>query len=166
MLGQAHQIVALAKEDFRRLRREKVRAAALYAVAGVFALTAYICIVTALVLWVARHTSPVAATVLAALGFAVLTLFLVVTVSMMNRAERRRRQRRADAYAALLRSAAGTAMLGALIRPKPLAAAAAVLVAGLAFGLFRGAAPGAASGAAAGAAPAPAGWRRWRRPSR
>jgi hypothetical protein len=141
MLVQFQRLALMAKEDLRRLRKEKVRAVALYAVAGVFGLTAYACLVVALVLWIARNSSPLAAAVIAAVGFAVLAGILIAIVAALGRAEQRRRERRADIYAATLRSAAGSAMVGMLMRPKGLAAAAAVMVAGLAFGLFRGPGP-------------------------
>ena len=128
----------MALEDVERFRKAKTRAAVLYAVAALLGLTAYACAVTALVIWVARHADPVVAAGVAAAGFAALALVILAVVALQNRAERRHRAERADAYSATLRSAAGSALTGARVGPQALAAGVAFLVAGLAFGMLKG----------------------------
>jgi membrane protein YdbS with pleckstrin-like domain len=137
MLAQFERLKVMAAEDFDRYKKEKVRAVALYAVAAVLGLTAYACAVTALVVWLARGGDPVMAAAAAAAGFAVLALILIGIVALMKRAEEKRRAKRAEVYAATMRSAAGTIMLGMAMRPRTLAAGVAVLVAGVALGVLR-----------------------------
>jgi hypothetical protein len=138
MLALLASLPAMVREDFERFRKAKMRAAMLYAAAALLGLTAYACLVTALVLWVARHIDPVIAAAVAAAGFIVLAGIILAVVAAQNRAEHRRTERRKELYASTVRSAATTAMIGMAMRPKTLAAGAALLIAGLAFGLLKG----------------------------
>jgi uncharacterized membrane protein len=138
MFAEIQALRAMALEDARRFRKEKTRAVALYAVAGVLGITAYTCAVAALVLWIAQNSSPVLGAGVAALGFAALALVVIAVVGAMNRAEKRRREARAQIYAATVRSAASSAAAEVLMRPQTLAAGAAVLIAGLALGVLKG----------------------------
>ena len=136
MLPVIEALRALAAEDIERFRKAKTRAAGLYALAALFALTAYACAVGALVFWAARHGDPVLAAGVVAAGFAALALVVLAIVAALNRAERRRMAERRARYSSVVGSAASSALLGIVLRPQALAAGAVVLIAGLALGLF------------------------------
>jgi len=136
MIGLFHDLRRMAAEDIDRFRKEKTRAAILYALAAVLGLTAYGCAVAALVIWAARRGDPVIAVGVAAAAFAALALILLAVVATLNRAERRRRAVRAEIYTETMKTAASSTLLGLLGRPQTLAAGAAIVVAGLALGLL------------------------------
>jgi uncharacterized membrane protein YfcA len=72
----------------------------------------------------------------AAAGFAALALVVLAVVAVQKRAERRHRTERIHAYAAMLRSASGSALIGAWLHPPALGEGVAFLVAALLFSML------------------------------
>jgi len=138
MIPQFEKLKVMAAEDLDRFKKEKARNAALYGAAAVLGLTAYACAVAALVIWLGRHGNPAMAAVVVAVGFGVLALVLIGSAVVMKRGEDKRREERKDEYSATIRAATGSILVGMAMRPRILAAGAAVLVAGLALGVMRG----------------------------
>lgn len=131
-------LIRLAVGDARRYAHARQRNAMLYAVAGVAGLTAYVCLVAAGVLLVARWSDPVMAATFAAAAFAALALIVIAVVAVLNRRERHWLHERRAVY-----SNAFTTLSGAALGPRGMALVSAVFMAGMVMSKnLRGGAPG------------------------
>lgn len=129
-------LTRLAAADAGHYVRTRQRNLALYIVAAVAGLTAYVCLVTAGVLLLARWSDPVLAATFAAAAFAALALVVIAVVAVLNRRERQWLAERRAVY-----SNAMVTLSGAALGPKGLAVVAAVMMAGMVMGKGLGGRP-------------------------
>jgi len=134
-------LMRLAAADAGHYARTRQRNLALYIVAAVAGLTAYVCLVAAGVLLLARWSDPVLAATFAAVAFAALALVVIAVVAVLNRRDRQWLAERRAVY-----SNAMVTLSGAALGPKGLALVAAVVMAGMVLGKNPGETPEADSG--------------------
>lgn len=123
-------LMRLASADAGRYLRARQRNAVLYAVAGVAGLTAYVCLVAAGVLLLARWSDPVLAATFAAAAFAALALVVIAVVAVLNRRDRHWLHERRAVYSNAMRR-----LTGAALGPRGLALVAATVLAGMVAGV-------------------------------
>lgn len=126
MLGGLAPILAsLLAVDVHAMTKRLRRNAVLYAIAGLFLLTAYAAGVTALAVYLATKMHPAAAVGVVALAALVVAMVFFLAIMIGNRAEARRRRKAAAANSgkAMMLTAAMSA-LPLVIRSKPLVAVA------------------------------------------
>ncbi|MCC5971308.1 MAG: hypothetical protein JJU15_15295 [Pararhodobacter sp.] len=143
-------LLRLAAADAGHYARTRQRNVALYAVAAVAGLTAYVCLVAAGVLLLARWSDPVLAATFAAAAFAALALVVLAVVAVLNRRDRQWLTERRAVY-----SNAMVTLSGAALGPKGLALVAAAVMAGLVMGKSFGEGPEADGGPESGPDPRP-----------
>jgi len=119
-------LMRLAAADTSRFVRARQRNVALYVVAAVTGLTAYVCLVAAGVLLLARWSDPVLAATFAAAAFAALALVVIAVVAVLNRRDRQWMTERRKVYSNAL-----VTLSGAALGPKGLALVAAAMIAGM-----------------------------------
>jgi len=136
-------LIRLAAADAGRYARARQRNAALYVVAAVAGLTAYVCLVAAGVLLLARWSDPILAATFAAVAFAALALVVIAVVAVLNRRERHWLTERRAVYSNAMVTLSGTALGTRGLGPKGLALVAAVMMAGMVMGKSMSGAPGA-----------------------
>lgn len=122
-------LMRLAAADTGRYIRARQRNVALYVVAALAGLTAYVCLVAAGVLLLARWSDPVLAATFAAAAFAALALIVMAVVAVLNRRDRQWLSERRVVYSNAL-----TTLSGAALGPKGLALVAAAVMAGMVMG--------------------------------
>ncbi len=130
-------LMRLAAADARRYARSRQRNVALYVVAAVAGLTAYVCLVAAGVMLLARWSDPVLAATFAAAAFAALALVVIAVVAVLNRRDRQWLAERRAVYSNAL-----VTLSGAALGPKGLALVAAAVMAGMVMGRNPGERPG------------------------
>lgn len=123
MGGLAPLLASLLATDLRGFAQRTKRNAIIYAIVGLFLLTAYGTAVAALAVWLATKVSLAAALGIVALGALALALFLILFVMLKNRAEEKRRREAAAGNRAVMVTAALSA-LPILMKSRPLMAAA------------------------------------------
>lgn len=123
--GLAPVLASLLAVDMGAFTRRMRRNAVLYAIAGLFLLTAYVAGVAALAVYMATMMHPAAAVGIVALAAFVVAMIFLAVISICNRAEEKRRRKAAAANSgkAMMLTAAMSA-LPLVIRSKPLAAVA------------------------------------------
>lgn len=119
-------LIRLARADAAHYARARQRNVALYVLAAVAGLTAYVCLVAAGVLLLARWSDPVLAATFAAAAFAALALGVIAVVAVLNRRDRQWMTERRAVYSNAL-----VTLSGAALGPKGLALVAAALMAGM-----------------------------------
>jgi len=119
-------LMRLAAADAGHYARTRQRNVMLYVVSGVAGLTAYVCLVAAGVLLLARWSDPVLAATFAAAAFAALALVVIAVVSVLNRRDREWVRSRRAFYASALVTLSRTAL-----GPRGLALVAAAVMAGM-----------------------------------
>lgn len=129
-------LMRLAAADAGHYARTRQRNLALYVVAAVAGLTAYVCLVAAGVLLLARWSDPVLAATFAAAAFAALALVVMAVVAVLNRRDRQWMAERRAVYSNAMVTLSGTAL-----GPKGMALVAAVVMAGMVMGKNLGAGP-------------------------
>jgi predicted RND superfamily exporter protein len=123
MGGLAPLLASLLAVDIRATVQRTRRNAIVYAIVGLFVLTAYVAAVAAFAVWLSTQMSAVAALGIVALLSLTIALLLVFVVMMKNRADERRRREAAAGNRTLMMTAAFSA-LPLLMKSRPLMAAA------------------------------------------
>lgn len=129
MRGILESLMRLAAADAGHYARARKRNVALYVVAALAGLTAYVCLVAAGVLLLARWSDPVLAATFAAVAFAALALIVIAVVAVLNRRDRQWMSERRAVYSNAMVTLSGAALGG-----RGLALVAAAVMAGLVMG--------------------------------
>lgn len=122
MGGLAPLLASLLATDLRGFAQRTKRNAIVYAIVGLFVLTAYAAAIAALAVWLATMMSLAAALGIVALGALALALFFILIVMVKNRADEKRRREAAAGSRAVMMTAALSA-LPILMKSRPLMAA-------------------------------------------
>lgn len=123
MGGLAPLLATLLATDVRGFAQRTKRNVTLYAIVGLFVLTAYGTGVAALAVYLARKIGPVSALGTVAGASLLVALVIVLFISIKNNADEKRRREAASGSRAMMLTAAVTA-LPLLIKSRPLMAAA------------------------------------------
>ncbi|WP_312222378.1 hypothetical protein [Rhizobium rhizoryzae] len=116
-------LASLLTSDVRGFAQRTKRNVILYAIAALFALTAYGTGIAALAVYLARKIGPVTALASVAGGSLLIVLIILLAVSIKNKADEKRRREAAAGSRAMMLTAAVSA-LPLLVKSKPLMAAA------------------------------------------
>lgn len=116
-------LASLLTADVRGFAQRAKRNVILYAIAALFALTAYGTGIAALAVYLARKIGPVSALGAVAGASLLIVLVILLVVSLKNKADERRRREAAAGSRAMMLTAAVSA-LPLLIKSRPLMAAA------------------------------------------